>query len=154
MRTMLLSFRADVFQRVLSGEKIYEHRKVFPDEPIEAYLYVSTPVKAIKGIMHLNNKTSLEIWKQQYSYDKDAVKRIDDYLLLHKYAMEISDFQNTTEISLQRLREDVPGFVVPQMYYFIDDSYLLDYLKRNLKADGKLIVHDFSAIDSSQICKS
>ena len=31
---------------------------------------------------------------------------------------------------------------------------LLDYLKRNLKADGKLIVHDFSAIDSSQICKS
>ena len=34
MRTMLLSFKADVYKRVLSGEKIYEHRKVFPNEPI------------------------------------------------------------------------------------------------------------------------
>ncbi len=154
MRTMLLSFKADVYQRVLSGEKIYEHRKVFPDEPIEAYLYVSAPVKAIKGIMHLRNKTPLEVWKQRYSYDKDAVKRIDNYLLQYKYAMEISDFQNTTEVSLQNLRENIPGFVVPQMYYFIDDSYLLEYLKKTLKTEGKLISHDFSKIDSKQICKS
>ena len=37
MRTMLLSFKADVYQKVITGEKIYEHRKVFPDEPIKAY---------------------------------------------------------------------------------------------------------------------
>lgn len=153
MRTMLLSFKADVFKRVLSGEKIYEHRKVFPDEPIKAYLYVSTPIKAIKGVMHLNNKTAIESWKQQYSYDEDALRRIDKYLQQHKYAMEISDFQNTTEIPLQKLREDVPGFVVPQMYYFIDDSFLLEYLKENLKAEGKIITHDFRDVPSSQICK-
>lgn len=153
MRTMLLSFKADVFERVLSGEKIYEHRKVFPDEPIEAYLYVSTPVKAIKGIMHLNNRTSIESWKQKYSYDEDAMERIDVYLQHHKYAMEISDFQNTTEISLNRLREDVPGFVVPQMYYFIDGSNLLDYLKENLTAEGEIITHNFDDVPSNQICK-
>ena len=52
---MLLSFKADVFERVKSGEKIYEHRRVFPDEPVKAYLYISTPVKAIVGIMRLDN---------------------------------------------------------------------------------------------------
>lgn len=41
MRTMLLSLREDVYKRVLSGEKIYEHRKVFPDEPVKAYIYMS-----------------------------------------------------------------------------------------------------------------
>ena len=41
MRTMLLSLREDVYKRVLSGEKIYEHRKVFPDEPVKAYIYIS-----------------------------------------------------------------------------------------------------------------
>lgn len=68
MRTMLLSFKADVYQKVITGEKIYEHRKVFPDEPIKAYLYVSTPVKAVVGIMHLNNRTAIEEWKEKYRF--------------------------------------------------------------------------------------
>lgn len=153
MRKMLLSFKADVYERVLSGEKIYEHRKVFPDELIEAYLYVSNPIKAIVGIMHLGNKTSIEGWKEKYSYDQAAVRRIDEYLKQHKYAMEIQTFQNTNKISLYKLREDLPGFVVPQMYYFIDDSPLLEYLEKNLVAEGEMLVHDFSDIRSDMICK-
>ena len=77
MRTMLLSFKADVYKRVITGEKIYEHRKVFPDEPILAYLYVSAPVKAIVGIIKLENKISIESWKDKYFYDTDAIARID-----------------------------------------------------------------------------
>lgn len=153
MRKMLLSFKADVYDRVLSGEKIYEHRKIFPDEPVEAYLYVSNPVKAIVGIMHLGNKVSIESWKDKYSYDQEAISRIDEYLEYHKYAMEIQDFQNTNKISLSKLREEVPGFVVPQMYYFIDDSPLLEYLGKNLVKEGKLIVNDFTKIQSNIICK-
>lgn len=153
MRKMLLSFKADVFQRVLSGEKIYEHRRVFPDEPIEAYLYVSAPVKAIVGIMHLENKTDIESWKEKYKYDEAALYRIDEYLKHHQYAMEIKDFQNTNEISLYKLRDELSRFVVPQMYYFIDDSELLDYLQKNLVPVGNLIQHDFLDIKSDQICK-
>lgn len=153
MRKMLLSFKAEVYNRVVSGEKIYEHRKVFPDEPIEAYLYVSAPIKAIVGIMHLNNRTSIEKWKDTYSYDKEAVVRIDKYLEKHKYAMEITDFQDTDRIPLEKLRQDFPDFVVPQMYYFIDDTALLIYLHNNLKCKGKKIVHDFSNISSDRICK-
>lgn len=153
MRKMLLSFKADVFQKVLSGEKIYEHRRVFPDEPIEAYLYVSAPVKAIVGIMHLEHKTDIESWKEKYKYDEAALYRIDEYLKHHQYAMEIKDFQNTNAISLYKLRDELSRFVVPQMYYFIDDSELLDYLQKNLIPVGDLIQHDFSDIKSNQICK-
>ena len=153
MRTMLLSFKADVYNKVITGEKIYEHRKVFPDAPIKAYLYVSTPIKSIVGIMHLNNKTAIESWKEKYSYDEKALERIADYLKHHKYAMEITDFQNTNKIPLEQLRIDLPGFVVPQMYYFIDDTPLLDYLEQNLMPYGEKIIHDFSHITSEQICK-
>lgn len=153
MRTMLLSFKADVYKKVITGEKIYEHRKVFPDEPIKAYLYVSAPVKAVVGIMHLRNKTVIEEWKTKYSYDEKAVGRIMNYLQHHKYAMEITDFQDTNKISLEQLRMDLPGFVVPQMYYFIDETPLLCYLEKNLIPCGEKIVHDFSNITSEQICK-
>ncbi|MBO5417279.1 MAG: hypothetical protein J6A50_01585 [Clostridia bacterium] len=153
MRTMLLSFKADVYKKVITGEKIYEHRKVFPDEPIKAYLYVSTPIKAIVGIMHLNNKTAIEGWKEKYSNDEKALTRIDKYLQHHKFAMEISDFQDTNKIPLEQLRIDLPGFVVPQMYYFIDETPLLDYLEQNLIPCGEKIVHDFSHRTSEQICK-
>lgn len=154
MRTMLLSFKADVYKRVVSGEKIYEHRKVFPDEPVLAYLYVSAPVKSIVGIMKLENKISIESWKDKYFYDTDAIARIDAYLKHHKYAMQITEFQETNSIPLEKLREDLSRFVVPQMYYFIDDSELLNYLEGNLKPIGEKIVHDFSNVSSNLICKN
>lgn len=153
MRTILLSFKADVYKKVLSAEKIYEHRKVFPDGPIRAFLYVSTPVKAITGIMHLKNKTSLKEWLNVYSYDEKAIQRINEYLVSYKYAMEIANFQDTNTIPLEKLRQDIPGFVVPQMYYFIDDTVTLEYLEKNLYAKGELIKHSFEEITSDMICK-
>lgn len=152
MRTMLLSFKADVYKRVLSGEKIYEHRRVFPNETVKAYLYVSAPVKAIVGIMTLSNKVMIESWKEKFSYDKAAVERIDNYLKMHTVAMEITNFQNTNMIPLEQLRNDIPGFVVPQMYYYIEDSLLLEYLENNLKPEGDLIKHSFENITSDMIC--
>lgn len=152
MRKMLLSFKADVYERLLTGEKIYEHRKVFPKEPIEAYLYVSSPKKAITGIMHLNERINLIDWLEMYSYDSEATGRIESCLKNNRYAMEIADFQATNEISLDRLRLEMPGFIVPQMYYFLDNSILLEYLERNLYAVDEKIIHDFSKVDSTQIC--
>lgn len=154
MRTMLLSFKADVYKKVISGEKIYEHRKVFPNEPIKAYLYVSNPVKSITGVMYLNNRVEIENWKSIYSYDKAVSKRIDDFLRCYKYAIQITKFEETSAILLNQLRIDVPGFVVPQMYYFIDDTPLKGYLEKHLRFTGKVISHDFIDIKSEQICKS
>ena len=153
MRTMLLSFKADVYKKLLTGKKIYEHRKVFPSEPVKAYLYVSSPIKSIVGIMHLDHKVNIESWKEKYASDEDAVARIERYLEQHKVAMEIIDFQDTNKIPLEKLREDLPGFVVPQMYYFVENSDLLRYLEENLVPVGEKIVHDFSNITSDLICR-
>ena len=150
---MLLSFSAKTYDKLVSGEKNYEHRKVFPNEPIEAYLYVSNPIKSIVGIMHLSNRIELGKWKEIYSYDDNAVKRINNYLIHNKYAMEINDFQNTNRIPLCTLRDELPHFIVPQMYYYIDDTFLLDYLQTRLHPVGKRITHDFTKITSDQICR-
>lgn len=154
MRTMLMSLRDDVYRKVLSGEKIYEHRKVFPDEPVKAYIYVSAPTKAICGIMYLSNRTSLLKWKEQYKDDAECVKRINEYLSHHNYAMEINKFERTNSIDLEQLRADLSKFVVPQMYYYIENTELLAYLEEKLEADGFVVTHEYDCIDSSMICKA
>lgn len=152
MQTMLLSLKPEVFQNVKSGTKIYEHRRVFPDEPIKAYIYISRPIQALAGIMYLGNKTNIEDWKEKYKDDAYAQKRIDEYLKHFKVVMEIQKFQNTSSISLEDIKKVFPNFLIPQMYYYLDDHPLLQYLNDNLVPIGESITHTFENITSDQIC--
>ena len=152
MRTVLLSLKPEVFQNVLSGKKIYEHRRVFPDGPVIAYIYISRPVQAIAGILYLENKKEIIEWKETYKYDSAAQERIDEYLKHHKVAMEIQKFQNTSSISLENIKKVFPDFLIPQMYYHLDDHPLLQYLKDNLEPIGEPITHTFENITSDQVC--
>lgn len=153
MRIMLLSFKPNVYQKIYDGIKIFEHRRNFPNEPIIAYMYVSKPVRAIKGIVYLNNRHTIADWKQQFSADEAAVKRIKEYETSYRYAMEVSEFQETTAISLDDLKRDFLGFVVPQSYIYLDKNLeLLKYIEDNLELMPKNIKHDFSCITSDQVC--
>lgn len=105
MRRMLLSFKADVYNRIVTGTKIYEHRKVFSNEKIIAYLYVSVPVWTITCILYLGRRYEIKNWLRDYSYDLQAVEHINNYLEEHH---------------LER-------FIVPQMYYYLDEAELLSY---------------------------
>ncbi|MGV3209729.1 hypothetical protein ACEE12_05215 [Streptococcus suis] len=152
MRTLLLSLKPEVFNSVLTGEKIYEHRRVLPEGPIKAYVYVSRPVQAIMGILYLDNKVQIETWKTKYKYDLVAIKRIDKYLEKYKVVMEIRKFENTNSISLEEIKREFPNFLIPQMYYYLDDLPLLQYLEKNLKLSGEVIEHNFENIASDLIC--
>lgn len=152
MRTVLLSLKPEVFQNVLSGKKIYEHRKVFPDGPVTAYIYISRPIQALAGIMYLGNKKEIIEWKKTYKDDCAAIERIDEYLKHHKVAMEIQKFQNTTSVSLDEIKKVFPQFIIPQMYYYLDDHPMLQYLENNLIPIGEPIIHTFENITSDQIC--
>ena len=152
MRRMLLSLKPKVFQNVLSGEKIFEHRKVFPDEPVIAYIYVSRPVQALTGVMYLGNKKEIAEWKETYKEDCAALERIDEYLKHYKVVMEIQKFQNTSSIPLEDIKKVFPNFLIPQMYYYLDNHPLLQYLNDNLVPIGKPIIHTFENITSNQIC--
>lgn len=149
---MLLSFKPEVYDKIKAGVKIFEHRRNFPDEPIMAYMYVSAPIKAITGIVYLGKRHLLSDWKEEFKYDKDAVARIEEYEKLYRYVMEIDEFQETTEISLDILRRDVPGFVAPQMYIYLDKTELLFYIEKYLENQSVNIKHEFNDIKSEQVC--
>ena len=95
MRKMLLSFKPEVYEKIKTGKKKFEHRRNFPDEPIMAYMYVSAPVKAITGILYLGKRHLLSNWHEEFKDDKDAVARIEKYQESYRYAMEIDEFQET-----------------------------------------------------------
>lgn len=70
----------------------------------------------------------------------------------HRYVMEIQEFQDTTHISLSEIKQRFPDFLIPQMYYYLDDTELLSYLQKQMKPIGKNIVNDFTVVESTQIC--
>ena len=151
---MLLSFRPDVYEKIKSGVKIFEHRRNFPDEPIMAYMYVSSPVKAITGVVYLGKRHCLSDWLEYYKEDSNAVIRIKEYMETYhyRYAMEIDSFQETSQISLDDLRENIPGFVAPQMYIYLDGTELLEYIESNLKMTDLQVEHSFERIEACQVC--
>mgnify|MGYP004516407133 FL=1 len=152
MRKMLLSFKPEVYDKIRAGIKIFEHRRNFPDEPIMAYMYVSSPIKAVMGIVYLDNRHDLSQWKKKYAYDLDTVKRIENYEKSYRYAMEILEFQETSKISLAELREKVPGFVAPQMYIYLDNTDLLQYIEKSIQYKGVNIKNRFDEINVKHIC--
>ena len=151
---MLLSFRPDVYEKIKSGVKIFEHRRNFPDEPIMAYMYVSSPVKAISGVVYLGKRHCLSDWLEYYKEDSNAVTRIKEYMETYhyRYAMEIDSFQETSQISLDDLRENIPGFVAPQMYIYLDGTELLEYIESNLKMTDLQVEHSFERIEACLVC--
>ena len=151
---MLLSFRPDVYEKIKSGQKIFEHRRNFPDEPIMAYMYISSPVKAITGVVYLGKRHCLSDWLEYYKEDSNAVTRIKEYMETYhyRYAMEIDSFQETSQISLDDLRENIPGFVAPQMYIYLDGTELLEYIESNLKMIDLQVEHSFERIEACQVC--
>lgn len=154
MRTMLLSFKPKWFEKIKSGEKIYEYRRTFTDEEVMAYMYVSTPVKKIVGKIHLGKRIDLCDWRKEYQADADVVSRIDEYLERRQYAMPVLSFQMTKEIDLEELRAFNPNFVCPQMYYYLDNyPELFRFIESKATNVGSLQVNHFENVDKEDICR-
>ena len=138
MRTMLLSFKPEWYNRIKEGSKIFEYRRTFPDEEILAYMYVSSPMKMIVGKIHLGRKIDINTWKEEYKEDEQVCERIDDFLTRHTYAMPILSFQMTKEIDLETLRKFNRNFICPQMYYYLENyPELFEFIKKNATDIGK-----------------
>ena len=70
-------------------------------------MYVSSPVCAITGIVYLGKRHELKDWELEFADDKDAIERTKKYKESYNYAMEVVEFQETTEIPLAQLRADI-----------------------------------------------
>ena len=150
---MVMSFKPNVYERIACGQKIFEHRRTFPNETIKVQMYVSKPVCAVTGILLLGKRHSLQEWKLEFKEDKEAVNRISDFMKSADYAMEILEFTETIKIPLVDLREANIGFVVPQMYYYIDNRPILKFLEDKLTITGRTIQHTFDVITSDIVCR-
>lgn len=56
MTAIILSFSPRVFPSLLTGEKQFEYRGRLPQGELRAYLYLSSPVKAIVGYLDLGER--------------------------------------------------------------------------------------------------
>ena len=154
MRTMLLSFKPEWYNRIKEGSKIFEYRRTFPDEEILAYMYVSNPMKMIVGKIHLGRKIDINTWKEEYKEDEQVCERIDDFLTRHTYAMPILSFQMTKGIDLETLRKFNRNFICPQMYYYLENyPELFEFIKKNATDIGKPQDNSFENIGKEEICR-
>lgn len=154
MRTILLSFDTEWFERLENNRLKFEYRKVLPAGELKVYFYVSSPTKAISGIAHFGDREELSTWLEKYS-DRagEVTERIHDYLQECRYAIRIKDFQKTNKITLTQLKNDIPDFIVPRMYYYLDNTELLEYLENNLVSQGEKYINTFDVIEDDDICK-
>ena len=154
MRTMLLSFKPKWFEKIASGEKIFEYRNSFANEDVMAYMYVSAPMKAVVGKIYLGKRVELKYLKEKYKMHDDVSRRIDYYMERHKFVMPILSVQMTEAIPLKKIREFKSDFVCPQMYYYLDNKEeLLKYISDNAKDVGSELVNDFTDLPLNEICR-
>lgn len=153
--TCVMSFWPSVFENISNQTKIIEYRRSFPKNCQFAYMYVSKPVKSICGIVYFGNKHSLSDWRNEYSNYPKIINRIDSYLEKYKYGTEILAFQKIRPITLEELRNNVPGFVAPQSYFLLQNNReLKNYIEKNLVLIGNKINNDLTNIYPEHICKT
>ncbi|WP_410532420.1 hypothetical protein V6U70_09800 [Streptococcus salivarius] len=149
----VMSFWPSVYNRICDQTKLLEYRRRFPKNCEYAYMYVSSPVKAICGIVYFGKKYDLEEWKKEYSYDSEIIKRIDKYLDNYKYAYEIKAIQKIKPITLKSLRENNDGFVAPQSYLLLNNfPELAKYIKSQEEFIDEVITNDLVDLLPNNIC--
>ncbi|WCG06112.1 hypothetical protein PML89_09755 (plasmid) [Vagococcus lutrae] len=151
---LVMSFWPSIYSKIENQVKLVEYRRVFPKNCKYAYMYVSKPVKAICAIIYFGEMHSLEDWKEEYILNSEVSDRINSFSSNYKYAMEIQKIQKINPISLETLRENVPGFTAPQSYLLLENNKLLsDYIENNVKFLGEPIINNLENILPDHICR-
>lgn len=152
MSTILLSFDYDVFKKLERGKKAIEYRVHFPKDEVTAYFYVCRPIQAISGIAHFDNRIQLDEFIQKYAHNKDAMKILEEMKIDCNFAVPLKLFTPTNYLSLSEVKTVFPDFLIPRMYYFLDNKpELFEFLKTNIKPSGDTITFDLSKIYSLTI---
>lgn len=151
--TPLMSFWPKIYDKIFDQIKLIEHRRTFPKDCTHAYMYISSPVKAVCGIVYFGKIHSLLDWKTLYSNETDIIKRIDDYSS-YRYGAEITGFQKIKPITLADLRNNVTNFVAPQSYCLLENNDALEnYIKKSTVLVGDKVKNDLTEIYPEHICK-
>ena len=148
MKEIFLSFRPEYFKPLLYGIKKYEYRKRFWNEETRAYLYLSGKSRQVIGIMELGKPIRLNLTRNNYLKYPQTLKRVDEYILSKDInAVPIKSlalFDNP--LSLDEIRNVIPNFMPPQMYFVLDNHPKLKSLLQKQSIKEKLFVHNHDEI--------
>lgn len=133
-RKIFLSFRPEFFRPILYNIKKYEYRKRFCNEPVTAYLYLSSPIREVIGIMELGTPINTSMLIEKFDNKSSVYKRLNQNLNnKENFVIPIESLQLYKEpIALEHIKEIEPNFFVPQSYLNIGKfsklhSMLLNY---------------------------
>lgn len=156
MKEIFLSFRPEYFKPLLYGIKKYEYRKRFCNEETKAYLYLSGKSRQVIGVMELGKTFRLDLTRNNYLDYQETLKRVDEYILSKDInAIPIKSltlFDNP--ISLDEIRNEIPNFMPPQMYFVLDNHPKLKSLLEKQSLNKKLFVHNHNQVYYDNLAKS
>ncbi len=121
---VLMSLKEEYYNAMLEKRKHYEYRTRYLKESSEAYIYISKTRKSVvakikfgKPIISDANTISL-IAEQE---EPGSYNGMMEYLYSNiGYAIPIEEIIPIDPVSLSELKQQFPGFVVPQSYYILD----------------------------------
>ncbi len=121
---ILLSLQPQYWHLILSGAKKYEYRRLFREDAVQAYIYLSSPRKEIVGFIDFDSpliRPPAEIATLAESQSPGSRQRILDYFgdRTQAFAIPILSYELFKPISLSELRERF-NFTAPQSYLVLD----------------------------------
>lgn len=123
-KTIILSIHPCYIEKIFSGEKLYEYRKIIPSEIQNIVVYATTPIKKIVAIIEVDKvltDTPESIWKQTSKHSGITKEFFMSYF---------RGKEKSNAIKIKRfikLKESKPLSYIgikyaPQSFVYIDDS--------------------------------
>lgn len=123
-KTIILSIHPCHIEKIFSGEKLYEYRKIIPSEIQNIVVYATTPIKKIVAIIEVDKvltDTPESIWKQTSKHSGITKEFFMSYF---------RGKEKSNAIKIKRfikLKESKPLSYIgikyaPQSFVYIDDS--------------------------------
>jgi len=96
----------------------------------------------------------LDNWREQYKKEPEVLERINAYFHRgNKVSMKIISYRDTSIMYRKEIEKEIGRFIVPQGFYYLDDTELLKELERKLILDDVKYNDETKFIATDHICK-
>ncbi|TYP79849.1 hypothetical protein [Paenibacillus methanolicus] len=120
VRSIILSLQPTPYGQMLAGSKKYEFRRKFMKAPVRAFIYVSSPVKAIRAYVEFDAPivdAPERLGRLAEQEGTGTIESIVTYFagLEQGYALPVRTIREIEPMPLEELR-DAYRFTAPQSY--------------------------------------
>ncbi|MBA4493673.1 hypothetical protein ACFO25_04680 [Paenactinomyces guangxiensis] len=124
---VLLTIRRACFQQIVSGIKKYEFRRRYVNQPSIAFIYVPTPVQAIRSVIQFGQPivdSVKGIADIAEASQKGAGEQVEKYFagLDRGYAIPVMHVKELKPITIYEIKRRFPVFTPPQSYLKLENK--------------------------------